>query len=528
LHRYSNLAAFPFSEATVEEILHQTVYTVNPRFLQTILIGLLPFCLGNFNVVSAATSFDQVAIQSLPSDTLNSRKGNQESLNPNPGFKIKTIVIDAGHGGHDPGCLGGSSYEKDIVLGIALQMAKNIREESPDIKVILTRDEDVFIPLDERAAIANRNDADLFISIHANYIPKASHIKGSETYILGQHRMQDNLDVAMRENSAILFEDNYEQKYDYDPNSPETHIILSMFQNAYLEHSILFAQMVEDHMEKTGGRHSRGVKQAGFLVLRETAMPSVLVETGFLSNKDEEDFLRTEEGQATVANALSVAFQDYRKELEDSAPLAVKPKEPEEPPMVGPPAEAAFIAAAPTPPPAPQTVKQKGPEPTPPKVDPKPVIKDPEPLNKPVPVATALKEENPPKPSPIPGPGEPVATVPKPQPVPERPFYTDRVTPKVNVPPPRNPNLVEFRVQLAAAGSQLNMGIPPWNQLPYPIQMVEEKGYFKYQAVGFDTLEKASIARTSLRNRGFEDAFLVAYKGDQRISMAEAKAALNQ
>jgi N-acetylmuramoyl-L-alanine amidase len=134
---------------------------------------------------------------------------------------------------------------------------KTFGKKAPTLKVILTRDEDVFIPLDERAAIANRNDADLFISIHANYIPKASHIKGSETYILGQHRMQDNLDVAMRENSAILFEDNYEQKYDYDPNSPETHIILSMFQNAYLEHSILFAQMVEDHMEKTGGRHSR-------------------------------------------------------------------------------------------------------------------------------------------------------------------------------------------------------------------------------------------------------------------------------
>ena len=230
-------------------------------------------------------------------------------------YQIKTVVIDPGHGGHDPGCLGGNSREKHLALAISLKLAREMQAAFPQIKVILTRDSDIFIPLHERAAIANRNKADLFISIHCNYMPGSSATHGSETYVMGLHTAQHNLKVAKRENAAILLEVDYERNYDYDPNSPEGHILLSMFQNAYLEQSILFAERVEQNFA-VSNRKSRGVKQAGFVVLKETAMPSVLVETGFLSSISEEAFLMQEEGQQIIANAILTAFEEYKAVVE--------------------------------------------------------------------------------------------------------------------------------------------------------------------------------------------------------------------
>ena len=225
------------------------------------------------------------------------------------GDPIKTVVIDAGHGGKDPGCLGAHSKEKHLALNIALQLAELIKRHLPEVQVILTRDKDEFIPLEERAAIANKNKADLFISIHCNYFV-SSGTYGSETYVMGLHTSEHNLDVAKRENEAILMEDNYSNKYDYDPNSPEGHILLSLFQHAHLNQSIEFAALVEKAFDQKG-RRSRGVNQAGFVVLKETTMPSVLIETGFLSNPKESKYLSTSKGQEETASAIFTAFQEY-------------------------------------------------------------------------------------------------------------------------------------------------------------------------------------------------------------------------
>lgn len=234
-------------------------------------------------------------------------------------FRINKIVIDPGHGGKDPGCNGHNSREKEIALAIGLELGRQIKATHPDVEVIYTRDKDVFIPLNERAAIANRNKADLFISIHCNYIGIRNRASGSETYVLGLHRAEDNLEVAKRENAAILMEDDYERTYEgFDPNSPEGHIILSMFQNAYLEQSIRIATHIETNFKKNGRIPSRGVKQAGFLVLRETAMPSVLVETGFLSADLDEKYLMDKDNQREVALAMRKAFTQYKVDMEKS------------------------------------------------------------------------------------------------------------------------------------------------------------------------------------------------------------------
>lgn len=248
-------------------------------------------------------------------------------IKDNASYQIRTIVIDPGHGGKDGGCSGSISHEKNIVLQIALELGSRLKAKYPDINIIYTRTKDVFIPLNRRAEIANHNHADLFISIHCNYIVGKSHIHGSETYVMGLHRAEENLEVAKRENESILFEEDFETKYDgYDPNSPLGHILLSSFQNAFLAQSILFANHVETSLVKQGQGYSRGVKQAGFLVLRKTAMPSVLIECGFLSNKKEENHLASEKGAIKVAESLLQAFDAYKKEVEISEPVIQQEK----------------------------------------------------------------------------------------------------------------------------------------------------------------------------------------------------------
>ncbi|MCH8904039.1 MAG: N-acetylmuramoyl-L-alanine amidase [Bacteroidetes bacterium] len=229
-------------------------------------------------------------------------------------FKIDTIVIDAGHGGKDPGCSGLFSQEKDVALDIALKLGKLIEENYPDVKVIYTRKTDVFIELYERARIANSNRADLFISIHCNaFTNKASY--GTETYVMGQHKNTANLLVAKRENAVIILEEDFNEHYDgFNPNSPQAHIIFSLYQNAYLDQSILLATRVEEFFNTK--RKSRGVKQAGFLVLYKTAMPSVIVETGFLTNEREEKYLNSKSGQDEIAYTVFLSFKDFKKDME--------------------------------------------------------------------------------------------------------------------------------------------------------------------------------------------------------------------
>ncbi|MDX1685328.1 MAG: N-acetylmuramoyl-L-alanine amidase [Saprospiraceae bacterium] len=239
-----------------------------------------------------------------------------------------TVVLDAGHGGKDPGCSGVHSREKEICLNVALRLGEKIKERHPEVEVVYTRDSDVFIPLKERAAIANRNNSDLFISLHCNYIDNKPHVHGAETYVMGLHKTRQNLDVAKRENSVIKLEDNPHQYADLDPDSPLGHIILQNVQSANLEHSIRVASLIQAALSEQLKRFNRGVKQAGFIVLYYTTMPAVLVEMGFLSNRSEEDYLLSEDGTENMADALSNAFSNYYTDLVNDEQIANKAEAP--------------------------------------------------------------------------------------------------------------------------------------------------------------------------------------------------------
>jgi len=229
--------------------------------------------------------------------------------------KLHTVVIDAGHGGDDVGCLGANSHEKDIALAISLKLGKYLEEKFENLNVIYTRKSDVFVNLNERARIANRAKADLFICIHAN--AAASSAFGTETFVMGNTKTESNLKAAQRENAVILLEDNYEERYEnFDPNSPESIIAMTVIQSSYQHHSINFAEKVQQQFRERVGRKDRGVKMAPFLVLHQTTMPSVLIETGFLTNPNEEKFLMSEIGQDYMASAIYRAFKEYKKELE--------------------------------------------------------------------------------------------------------------------------------------------------------------------------------------------------------------------
>jgi N-acetylmuramoyl-L-alanine amidase len=245
-------------------------------------------------------------------------------------YRMKTIVIDAGHGGKDPGNLGTGRYktqEKDIALDVALRVGGYIKTQFPEINVIYTRQTDVFIGLNERADIANKAKADLFLSVHCNAFPNPAS-NGVETFVLGLHKNQENLQVAMKENSAIFLEDDYKTKYEgFDPNSPESIIALTIMQSAFLQQSLSISAYIQKQFKERVGRKDRGVKQAGFLVLRRTTMPSILVELGFLTHAPEEDFLNSENGKAYMASAIFRGFKEYKELVEDPLPEGyVEPK----------------------------------------------------------------------------------------------------------------------------------------------------------------------------------------------------------
>jgi N-acetylmuramoyl-L-alanine amidase len=230
---------------------------------------------------------------------------------------IRKVVIDAGHGGNDPGAVGKKYRESQVALSIALKLGALIKESFPDIEVIYTRKTDVFVELYNRAKIANTAKANLFISIHCN-ASKATTASGTETWVMGLHKSEANLEVARQENATILMEDDYENQYDgFDPNSPEANIIFSLFQNIYLDQSLQLAAGIQSQFERKLGRVNRGVKQAGFLVLYKTTMPGVLIETGFISNPEEEEFLGSENGQNQIAAGIFRAFKDYKSDIED-------------------------------------------------------------------------------------------------------------------------------------------------------------------------------------------------------------------
>lgn len=363
-------------------------------------------------------------------------------------YKVDKVVLDAGHGGKDPGCHGHHTHEKEIALAITLELGRRIEAAFPDVEVIYTRKTDKFIALNERAAIANRNKADLFISIHCNYIGARNRATGTETYVMGLHRAEDNLDVAKRENASILLEEDFEKTYEgFDPYSPEGHIILSMFQNAHLQQSILLANYVESAFKKMTQLPSRGVKQAGFLVLRETTMPSVLIETGFLSTDADENYLMKTENQHRVAEAILKAFSSYKREVEDVI------------------TEIAETA------------------------------KESEPVKTPVTVVAQTSK-----------PTEQKTSGPKPDeklPVPSKPAQT---TP--------SPSEITYRVQVAASSKSTIDAT--YHNLP-DLEVIKEDGLYKFVVGKFPTREAALACLTSIKEKGFQGAFITSYKGGQRI-----------
>lgn len=561
-------------------------------FIQTILFSFLPFQLTNFNIfgwgkeqaprieqltetasqqVEEARYFGRHHEALFPKSVASGFELAQEMRNERficGNYKLRKIIIDPGHGGYDPGCLGANSYEKNLALGIAQKLAAKMKATYPDLEVVLTRDKDVFIPLHKRAEMANKADADLFISVHCNFMPKASYVQGTETYILGAHRLEENLQVAMRENSSILLEDNFEETYSFDPNSPEGHIILSMYQNAYLEQSISFAHKVESRMKNNAARRSRGVKQAGFLVLRETAMPSVLIETGFLSNKQEEAYLKTAEGQSQIADAILSAFTDYKYEVEDGivanveAPVVPIKKQPiaQKVKSVSPTGEEATTNTQTTTATASTTAPEVLPSDTinlfniisvsPPQsgsasldftpenfgqpsgatssklqnavreIQGKPLVEEPANTTVAVEIPESYQDHA------FSGQGDPFF---EPTRANQSPTEALAIAPEAELTAksPSQPTYF-FKVQLAASKTVLDTSKEPWSNVGYLIKVEQEEGYYKYRATNFNTFDEANWARIVLQGQGFPDAFIVAYKNGDRIDIEEVKKELGK
>jgi N-acetylmuramoyl-L-alanine amidase len=366
---------------------------------------------------------------------------------------VRKVVIDPGHGGRDPGAIGAVAKEKDIVLAISLKVGEYIKQNFDDVEVIYTRTTDEFIELHRRAQIANENKADLFISVHCN-ASRSNRAFGSETFVMGLHRSSDNLEVAKKENASILYEEDYLETYDgYDPNSPESNIIFSMFQNLYLNQSVVMASLVQDQFRDRAGRHDRGVKQAGFLVLYNITMPGILVEAGFLSHAQEEKYLISETGQSHIASAIFRAFRDYKKNQDNLAsqqlsgtngrnsPSAISPTEPTH--------QASTTATTP--------VNQSPP---------------------------VLIEQNPPA---------------------QQPRRSE----------------INFRVQFATTTVEKPLNAPEFRGLQN-INFYIHDGLYKYTVGKEKTIEEAIRVQQNLQQIGFKDAFVVAFKDNERIPPAEA------
>jgi N-acetylmuramoyl-L-alanine amidase len=259
----------------------------NKKILLTLIL-LIPFVFGGF----------------IPNETMM------------PAFRMKKIVLDAGHGGSDPGNIGSKVREKDINLAVTLLVGKYIKENMPDVEVIYTRKDDSFPTLKQRPNIANINKADLFISIHSNAATNKSAF-GTETFVMGTKHFEANFDIIKKENSVILLEHNYEEEYEgFDPTSPESYMMFNLMSKVYFENSVTLADQIESQFRDRVGRKSRGVKQGPFYVLWTPSMPSVLVELGFLSNSEEEKFLMSQQGKEYMASAIYRSIKDYKTYIE--------------------------------------------------------------------------------------------------------------------------------------------------------------------------------------------------------------------
>lgn len=431
--------------------------------------------------------------------------------------KVRKVVIDAGHGGHDPGATGKTSREKDITLALALKTGKYIEENMPDVQVIYTRKTDVFVELYKRAKIANEAKADLFISIHCN-ANKSTTPYGAETYVMGLHKSEANLAVAQTENAAIMLEDDYHVKYDgFDPTSPEGYIFFTMLQNAFLDQSLMLASNVQKHFKERVNLFDRGVKQAGFLVLYKTTMPAVLIETGFISNAKEEKILASEEGQNYLASAIFRAVKDYKRMVEKTPVTPDKDNLPEKPLIVQqtkdvPAKQERITAGKPT--------QETGKVTT---DNGKAVAETIKPVTG---NETTVLAQNTPtdKPANLP--------VPDVQPIPETagPSVTTEL-PAVNTAnagtsepetaKPSQSNIV-FKVQFLVAKSPIKLNSPELKGLTN-VDYYLHNGMCKYTYGNEENFEAANLKVKELNKLGFKDCFVVAFLDDKRITIEEAK-----
>lgn len=365
-----------------------------------------------------------------------------------------TVVLDAGHGGHDPGNLGNGYLEKEIALRIVLEAGKFLEREK-DIKVIYTRKDDTFVDLFVRGEIANKANADLFVSVHCDSHTSNAH--GAGTFVLGLHANKQNFEIAKKENSVIYLEDNYETRYaEYDINSPESLIGLTIMQEEFLDQSVQLARLMQENFSKELKRKDRQVKQAGFIVLHQTFMPSVLVETGFLTNKSEGSYLNSRRGQSEMGRAIADAIVEYQQNFNvpSDPPSIVVPKE------------------------TPAVVKKSSLEKTP--------------------VKSVDQKEN---------------EVEEPKKTPAKMEATSKKSTS-------GPSFT-FKVQLLASSKDLPLESKSFNGLK-KLSKEPYKGLFRYFTGSTTSYEEAKRLRDRAAAKGYEAAFVVAYRGNERVSLKEA------
>ena len=434
-----------------------------------------------------------------------------------------TLVIDAGHGGHDSGALGSYSKEKTINLNVALAFGRLVENNCPDVKVVYTRKRDVFIPLQRRADIANQNKADLFISIHTNALPGGRQAYGAETYSLGMHRAAANLDVAKRENSVITLESDYQRTYEgFDPNKAESYVIFEIMQDHYMKQSVDLAQCIQKSY-KRAGRPDKGVHQAGFLVLRNTSMPSVLTELGFITTPSEEEYLNSEKGITEMSRSIYNGFLAFRRKYDKTAhdlPNDLPAKMEEAKPQTAqntPSANEVEVVPVPTVPterkvdtPAPETkpaakeTKPAATETKPAAKEPKPAAKEPKPAakeNKP-----AAKET------------KPAQKETKPAAKGSKSANGKKETAKKK-PAPKGPKIV-YRVQVGAGKKEISPKDSQFKGLA--ITRVKEGSLYKYFYGSYSTYAEAQKGLRKAKEK-IPGAYLVAYVDGKSVSVQEAR-----
>ncbi len=387
----------------------------------------------------------------------------QASNNEN---KVTTVVLDPGHGGKDPGTVSGKYYEKDVTLAVALKLGKLINDNFPDVKVIYTRSTDTYVTLNERGNIANRAGADLFISIHVDAIAgSSSTATGATTYVMGLDKQNSNLDVAMRENDVIIMEEDYSTTYEgYIPGSEESFIIFSLMQYAYQEQSMVFAEIVQNHYTRSTPMRDRGARQAPYLVLWNTSMPSVLTELGFMSHSEDRAFLVSEAGQAKMATALFNAFSEYKSRTERRA----------------------------------QTI-----------------------------FLTTAESEPQPTTAPTPAPAQPSTTTTTTTPATTTTTNTTTTTTTIPTPQPTTDSGVRYYVQICVLSDEVATSSSRFGEWRNEVTMRKfGPTTYKYY-VGPVATYREAMGLQARAQRDFQGAFAVAFDGDEQISISEARKQTN-